>query len=783
MFTAETIDFVSMTTEEIKETLQKYRLVLTVDEILKIQNEILKRPPSISECVLWSIQGSEHCSYRSSRQYLKQFITNGPNVMLGPSEDAGIVEIAKDNEGHKYGIVISHESHNHPSQILPYEGAATGVGGNIRDVSCMGAKVIAMADPLRFGEIENNKSRWIANGVVDGIAGYANPVGIPNIGGDVYFDESYNDNCLVNVVTLGVVRDDEIIHSRAPKNATGYDLILIGKPTDNSGFGGASFASFELDEDEKEQNKGAIQEPNAFLKRHLLKSTYALFDILKEKKMMDKVGFKDLGAGGVACASVELADSAGFGAEVDLDKVHKSMSDLHPSITLCSETQERYMWVAHPDVTPIILEHYNKTYELPNIAKGARASVIGKIRDDDQYIVNNQGEEIVHAKSSDVTRGLLYDREYSKPERTFTEPKLPEPNYNETFLKILSHENVASRSPIYEQYDKNVQGISVIEPGEADAGVMRPFLEEKYPAEIKNIGIALSVAQNPRYCKIDPYWGAVNAVVEAMRNVAAVGARPWALTDCLCFGNPEDPEQMWEFVESVRGIVDAQKGIHLKGGVEGVFADKPPVPIISGNVSFYNHSKNGHIAPSPIISCLGKINDAAKAITMRFKHANSIILMIGERKDECGGSVYYDLFDELGANLPKPNLAEAENQIFALTDATDDGLILAAHDISDGGIAVALAEMSFGNEIGFKVNIPGNLRADKKLFSETCGFVLEAAGDKVNLVKNIFKNRGIEVFEIGRTISDFRFQISDLIEIDGSKAKDAWLNGLRDKLY
>jgi phosphoribosylformylglycinamidine (FGAM) synthase-like enzyme len=277
----EAFDFTELSHDKIRAVLQKYNLVLTVDEALTIQNTILKRPPTLAELVLWSIQGSEHCSYKSSRKHLKKLVTDGPNVILGAKEDAGIVEVARDKDGKRYGIVISHESHNHPSQIVPYEGAATGVGGNVRDVCCMGAEVIAVADGLRFGDINRQKTSWIQEGVVAGIAGYGNPIGVPNLAGDVYYDAGYNDNCLVTVVTLGVVRDDHVIHSYAPKNADNYVYILVGKPTDNSGFGGASFASTDLVEENQERNKGAVQEPNAFLKRHLIKANYALFNILR----------------------------------------------------------------------------------------------------------------------------------------------------------------------------------------------------------------------------------------------------------------------------------------------------------------------------------------------------------------------------------------------------------------------------------------------------------------------------------------------------------------------
>ena len=290
-----------------------------------------------------------------------------------------MVSIATDSENNRYGLVLSHESHNHPSQVVPYEGAATGVGGNVRDVCCMGAEVVAVGDGLRFGDINNNKTKWIHDGVVSGIAGYGNPLGIPNVCGDLYYDKAYNDNCLVTIVTAGIVKEKDIIRSRAPKNSEGYDLILIGKPTDNSGFGGASFASLELEEEKTQQNKGAVQEPNAFLERHILKSTYDLFGYFQKHEMTDKVGFKDLGAGGVACASIELADAAGMGAEVWADEIHTSMPALASHIILCSETQERFMWVCHPDVTPIIINHYNKKFDLPNVSMLAQAKVVGKI--------------------------------------------------------------------------------------------------------------------------------------------------------------------------------------------------------------------------------------------------------------------------------------------------------------------------------------------------------------------------------------------------------------------
>ena len=776
-FTSEIIDFSRLESDAIQTKLAELNIPLTPEEAMKIQNEMLGRAPSLAELVLFSIQGSEHCSYKSSRSHLKQFTTEGPDVILGAKEDAGVVSVATDHEGHRWCVVMSHESHNHPSQIVPYEGAATGVGGNVRDVMCMGAEVIACTDSFRFGDINRNKTKWIHDGVVAGIAGYGNPLGIPNISGDIYYHEGYNENCLVTLVTLGIVREDHIIHSYAPKNADGYDLILIGKPTDNSGFGGASFASLELEEKKKEQNKGAVQEPNAFLERHLLKSTYALFNVLKEKNLINNIGFKDLGAGGVACASVELAETSGYGSEVWMDKIHIGMENLHPSVYLCSETQERFMWVSPPELTNFIVDHYNTAFDLPGVSAGSMASIIGKIRDDGQYIVHNGNEEIVNAPAKDVTEGFLYNRPFEQREITFAEPNLSEPlDYNQVLLNILSHENMASREPVFEQYDKQVQGRTQMETGVADAGVMSPFNSEKYPSEIRDVGIALSTDHNPRHGLISPYWCGVNSVVEAMRNVAAVGTTPHAITDCLCFGSPENPHQMWDFVESVRGITEACHAITLK--------DNPdhPTPIIAGNVSFYNESKSGAIPPSPIVSCLGRIQDVNKIIPMHFQKSDSIILMVGERKDELGGSVYYSLYNELGINLPMPDLKEVKNQIFALNNCIEKRLVLSCHDIADGGVASAVAEMTFGNEIGCDIKIINDLRTDKTLFSETGGFVLELSMNNIEAVQSIFSNYGIELIKIGSTNNSGVMIFNSVVKLSVKKVKDAWTNGLREKL-
>lgn len=341
---------------------------------------------------------------------------------------------------------------------------------------------------------------------------------------------------------------------------------------------------------------------------------------------------------------------------------------------------------------------------------------------------------------------------------------------------MISHENIASRAVVFESYDKQVQGRTIIESGMSDAGVMAPFNSDEYPEEIRKVGIALSTDHNPNQSKINPYLGGINATLESMRNVAAVGATPHALSDCLCFGNPEKPHQMWEFVEAVKGVSDACKGVKLKEHPES------PTPIIAGNVSFYNESKSGSIPPSPIISCLGKMNDVDKAITMSFKKINSKIFMVGKRKDELGGSLYYSLFGELGANVPSPDLNEVKDQIHAITDCIDNELIESCHDISDGGIAVALSEMTFEYNIGCSVTIPGTLSIEKLLFSETGGFIIEVEDSKIENVNEVFNNHNINLDLIGETSKDQKLVVNDAINMEVEKMKSLWTDGLREKI-
>ena len=406
------LDFFAPNTADL---LAKHKISLTVEEAKDIQTQ-LGRPLTLTEAVIFGIQLSEHCSYKSSRNFLKSLPTTRENVVLGPSEDAGIVKVFEEG-GEKYCIAVGHESHNHPSQIVPYEGAATGIGGIVRDILCMGARPVGVLDQLRLGNPEQNLQKNIATGVVQGIEGYGNPLGVPNLGGDAYFDSGFDENCLVNVTAFGVLRESDLIHSFVPQNAAEekWDLILIGKPTDNSGFGGASFASGSFEEDDDlESKKAAVQEPNPFLERHLIASTLDLFKKLKENGDYEKIAFKDLGAGGVLCATVEICEPAGFGAEVNLDNLH-TVGDYPPHVFACSETQERFCFGCHPDMTQYILDHYNKTWELGKVAENAGASLVGKVRADGQYIVTMNGEVLCDAPASLITEGILYDRPYTLP--------------------------------------------------------------------------------------------------------------------------------------------------------------------------------------------------------------------------------------------------------------------------------------------------------------------------------------------------------------------------------
>ena len=767
----DTVDFSSSSDADIKQSLQKLNIPLSVDEAKKIQFSFLKRPATLTELILFSIQGSEHSSYKSSKNHIKHFITDGKHVILGAKDDAGVVSLSTDNDGEKYGLVVSHESHNHPSQIVPYEGAATGVGGNVRDVCCMGAEVMSLGDSLRFGDINRNKTKWISDGVVSGIAGYGNPLGIPNICGDVYFDKEYNENCLVTVLTAGVVKEKNVIRSRAPKNSEGYDLILVGKPTDNSGFGGASFASLELEEEKEQQNKGAVQEPNAFLERHILKSTYALFDFLEENDLINKVGFKDLGAGGVACASIELADAAGMGAEVWVDKIHTSMPEVDGHIILCSETQERFMWACPKDLTQTILDHYNKLFDFPNVSMGAQASVVGKIVGERHYTVFYKGKKLVDGPIEKINEGFVYDRPMLKKESKQLSEVLPENiDYNDLILKILSHENVASRAAIYESYDKNVQGRVVNERGKTNAGVVAPFDSKKFPKEIKNDCFSAALAHNPSIGKVDPYLVAQHAVLEACAKTVSVGSSPLALTDCLCFGNPEKPEQMWQFSQSCIAIREACDLLHFNG--------TDNLPIVAGNVSFYNQSGDQSIPASPMIGCFGKVSKE-KILTNGFVGSDSNIYLLGENTLFIGGSVAANVLNTKNTKIEKFDVQKYSNMLNSVLEANAASLLNSCSYVGLGGLATALFKMSFINNIGCDIK---DQKDKNLLFSENLSFVVEVSEKNSSSFEDVLNEKGCKYKQIGKTNDSNKIVVKNFIDLDIAQAKKTWDSALRKKL-
>ena len=767
----DTIDFSSSSDAEITKTLKELNIPLSIDEVKKIQFSFLNRPATLTELVLFSIQGSEHSSYKSSKNHIKHFVTYGDHVILGAKDDAGIVSLSVDDNGNRYGLVVSHESHNHPSQIVPYEGAATGVGGNVRDVCCMGAEVMSLGDSLRFGDINRNKTKWISDGVVSGIAGYGNPLGIPNICGDLYFDKEYNENCLVTVLTAGIVKEKNVIRSKAPKNSVDYDLILAGKPTDNSGFGGASFASLELEEEKEQQNKGAVQEPNAFLERHILKSTYALFDFLEENNLINKVGFKDLGAGGVACASIELADAAGLGAEVWVDKIHTSMPELDGHIILCSETQERFMWASPKDLTQTILDHYNKVFDFPNVSVGAKASVVGKIINEKHYSVFYKDQKIVDGPIEKINEGFVYNRPMSENKTQLENDPLPEKiNYNNLMLKILSHENVASRAPVYESYDKNVQGRVINERGKTNAGVVAPFDSKKFPKEIKDDCFSAALAHNPSIGKIDPYLVAQHAVIEACAKTVSVGASPLALTDCLCFGNPEKPDQMWQFSQSCIAIRETCSLLHFNG--------TDNLPIVAGNVSFYNQSGNQSIPASPMIGCFGKVSKD-QVLMNGFKSSDANIYLVGETPEFIGGSIVVDLLNIKNTKVKKIDVQKYSNMLNSFLKANSEGLVSSGSYVGLGGLATSLCKMSFVNNVGFSIekDIDKNL-----LFSENFAFIVEVSEESSSAFEDILNKNKCAYKQIGKTNKSNKIVVKNFIDLDVSQTKKTWKNALREKL-
>jgi phosphoribosylformylglycinamidine synthase len=765
------LDLGDLDDSNLKAALAKQGLSLTVGEARRLLG-LIGRDPSPVEARLFDILWSEHCSYKSSRTVLKRLPVAGSEVLIGPGEDAGVVHLGV-HAGVRYALVIGHESHNHPSQVLPVEGAATGIGGIVRDVFCMGAEVMGVLDALRFGDPlgpHAERVRDIAQGVVQGIMEYGNALGVPNLGGDVFFDPSYDDNCLVNVVALGVCPESRIVRSRVPEAARRepYVLILIGKPTDLTGFGGASFASAILDAERAHEQKGAVQVHDPFLKRVLFEATEAVFDCCAAGGV--EIGFKDLGAGGLACAAVELAALAGMGMEVDLSAVPVDHPGHLPEVIACAETQERFALVAPARMAPQILAIYNRDFELGALYPGAAAAVVGKVLGEDRFILRHQRTRVADLPATVVTAGILHERTAAPPKPAPAAPasRKLEADPEALLAALLGRPNLASREFVFRGYDTDVRGRAVVRPGEGDAGVIAPVDGAAF-------GLAVAVDGTPAYGAIDPYLAAVHAACEAMRNVACVGAEPIALTDCLNYGSPEDPEVFAAFVAGVDGIAAAARGIGRRHDPAA------PVPVVSGNVSFYNESLSGKaIVPSPIVACAGRLADWSRAMTLRVKAPGSRLVLVGARRAELGGAEVWralegDRDEKLAAGgwvagggpLPPVDFAVERSALVAVLDLIDRGQVLACHDIAAGGLLVAVAEMLLGvtgePAIGADLELgrcaPPELSVVALCFGEAPGYLLEVEATQMAAVLDLAAERSVEAWELGVTTQHPRLRV------------------------
>ena len=756
---AETFPVLQASDEEIVALAKHYGLALSIEDLREIAGR-LGRDPGIVEVYAFDAQWSEHCSYKSSRPLLRQLPTEGLTVIQGPAEDAGILRLGE-WDGSTWGIVIAHESHNHPSQLVPFEGAATGIGGIVRDVLCMGATVIGVADPLRFGRVDRDDAKsehakYVAQNVVNGIGGYGNAIGVPNLGGDVYFHDGFDDNCLVNVVALGLLRDSDIIHSCAPPNSVGWDIVLVGKATDRSGFGGAAFSSIVLDADDGEAKRSAVQVPDPFLKNVIMRASYRVFEMLRKERIT--AGFKDLGAGGIMGCTAELVSTSGFGAEIDLDRVLLAQSGLPPAVIAVGETQERLAWVLPRSVTARVLEIYNEEFSLPLIAQGAGAAVIGKVTDSREYVLLHEGREVMRTPLHVLCSELRRQRTLGWISHSADDNDLAHWVEAKMLPEVLAHRDVCSRRPIIERYDSVVRGTTAIPAGYADAGVICPIPGSP-------LGVALSVDGNPRYGRVDAKRAAELAVCESHRNVVAVGARPIGMTDCLNFGNPERGEHYAELVAAVDGLADAARGLGT--------------PFVSGNVSLYNEATNGEPVPaSAIIACVGSIEDVSRTVTSRIASVGSAIYLVGERQPNLAGSVFAELAQFNAFALPTISYPKLKRELEMVVSAITSGSVLAAHDISDGGLLACLAEMTFAfnapGEIGVRVateELAKTIGSAGYLFGEAGGFVLEVDAAREKNFVALASEFDLHVTRLGQTIAepqvivdDVTFTIAELFE-------------------
>jgi phosphoribosylformylglycinamidine synthase len=690
---------------------------LTGDEYQRIE-QILGRKPNYTELGIFSVMWSEHCSYKSSRVHLRNFPTSGPRVVQGPGENAGVIDI-----GDGWVAAFKMESHNHPSFIEPYQGAATGVGGILRDIFTMGARPIASLDSLRFGTLDAPRMKYLVDGVVRGISGYGNCIGIPTIGGETSFHPSYNGNILVNVFSLGVARREKIFKGTA--SGVGNPVIYVGSKTGRDGIHGATMASAEFDE-ASEEKRPTVQVGDPFTEKLLLEACLEIMDT------DTIVGIQDMGAAGLTSSSFEMAGRAGTGIRMNLDRVPVRESGMTAYEIMLSESQERMLIVAKKGREQDVIRTFEK-WDL-------NASVVGEVTDDGFVRVFWHGDEVASIPVEPIsTEAPVYERPMARPAYldhvapSLERPRAESADLTDTLLRLLASPNLCSKHWIYEQYDTTVRTNTIGGPEKRDAAVVR----------IKETGRALAMTSdvNPVYCYLDPYEGGKQAVAEAARNLAASGALPVAITDCLNFGSPERGEIMWQFAEAIRGISDACRALET--------------PVVSGNVSFYNETEGRAVYPTPTVGMVGIMDSDKDGRGVSFPEANLDVILLGETRDELGGSEWQQMFmpDALAAP-PRVDLDREKALIGVLLALDKEHLVRSVHDLSNGGLAVALADSSMEG-IGCHVELAGHADALDPvglLFSESqARAVVSAPKDATQRVLALAARSGVPAKRIGHT--------------------------------
>lgn len=681
--------------------------------------KLLNRKPNYIELGIIAAMWSEHCSYKSSKKHLAKFPTKADWVVQGPGENAGIIEVDGD-----LCACFKVESHNHPSYIEPYQGAATGVGGILRDVFTMGARPVCAMNALRFGTLDNDETKSLLEGVVGGIAGYGNCFGVPTVGGEVYFHESYQKNPLVNAFALGLVEKDKIFYAKAEGH--GNPIMYVGAKTGRDGIHGATMASEEFGEG-SESKRPNVQIGDPFKEKLLLEACLELM----QKDFV--VGIQDMGAAGLSSSSFEMASKSGTGVLLDLDKVPVRELNMTPYEIMLSESQERMLLVAKKGFEDKVKEIFAK-WDLD-------AEAIGEVTDDGFVRLRWKNEEVALLPARELADDApVYDRRYAEPKEHKeivnynVYENIPDPgNYAALLARMLSNPNIASKRWIYSQYDHMVQTNTVFLPG-SDAALLRIKGSRK--------AIAVSSDCNSRYCYINPYIGGKVSVVESALNVAVTGARPKAVSDCLNFGNPEKENIMWQFVRATDGMADACRALNT--------------PVVSGNVSFYNETRSIGVLPTPTIVMVGVLDDIENRVPSFFTKRGSNILLIGDFNPKIGGSEYlYKIHGMLKGDVQDVDLELCSSVIDAMVEMASEKLIRSAHDVSDGGLAVAVSEMCFKDNIGVQINIDKQIRTDELLFGECIPLVIAEVDDfSIDNVEEKLSAAGINYLNIGKTEGD-----------------------------